>query len=772
MKRKLLFLTLLLTPLVVFAIGSSLRTINTEVITTKKDNQDITITPTGTGDVVLKDYSGFLEASSGTLSATNDVMRLSTSQTVTGNKTFEPSSSGVGVLIDKSSNGTALDIDMTGSGFALDVSGQMTIDNNITMSGTGQLKLPAGNIAQRSGSPAEGMLRFNSELTRFEGYDGSDWGSIGGAGQGGINYIENNDFESNVSDWSVYADAAGTEPVDGTGGSANVTFTRNTSTPLRGNGDGQLTVDAVDRQGEGLAYDFSIDVADQAKKLTISFDYDASDADYADDDIKVFVYDVTNANLIRVNGEDLKAGKGTHYAQFQTAPDSTSYRLILHVASTNASGYDLFIDNVNVGPTKLAFGTIVTDWEDFTLTASWTANTTYDSYYRRVGDSLEIISTISTSGAPTSATLTVTIPFNLSIDTAKVPALDRELGTAWVHDVTESNRTKATVEATDSTTLQFLYIGGSVVDESSPFVFASGDSISFRVSVPIQGWSSNSQISEDLGSRDAVVFGAGNGGTSLTADVTNIDFTETLDTTSSWDGSVFTAPETGYYSIQGVIRLSSGTSLSLDLYLNGSNDRIVGTSHGSSNAVHDFSAFLKLNKGDELSIRSDSNATLSNSSTDHWISITKDQSSQTLFESDVVAARYSSDNSSQSIGTSATDLIFEDLDNDTHGAYNTSTGEYTAPVSGFYQVNAKFNMQTESFSSGDVVRADIVVNGSLISASVTRISATASLNYGADINEIVELNKGDVLKIQGTSSVASNFISDSSFNTFSIARIK
>ena len=47
-------------------------------------------------------------------------------------------------------------------------------------SGTGSAAIPAGTEAQRDGSPAAGYLRFNSEATSFEGYDGSAWGSIGG----------------------------------------------------------------------------------------------------------------------------------------------------------------------------------------------------------------------------------------------------------------------------------------------------------------------------------------------------------------------------------------------------------------------------------------------------------------------------------------------------------------------------------------------------------------------------------------------------------------
>ena len=47
---------------------------------------------------------------------------------------------------------------------------------------TGSAEIPTGTTAQRDGSPATGMFRFNTTTTGFEGYDGSDWGAIGGGG--------------------------------------------------------------------------------------------------------------------------------------------------------------------------------------------------------------------------------------------------------------------------------------------------------------------------------------------------------------------------------------------------------------------------------------------------------------------------------------------------------------------------------------------------------------------------------------------------------------
>ncbi len=63
--------------------------------------------------------------------------------------------------------------------------GTATFAGDVLLSGTGQLDLPAGTTAQRSGSPTSGMIRFNTTLTTFEGYNGTAWGSIGGGATGG-----------------------------------------------------------------------------------------------------------------------------------------------------------------------------------------------------------------------------------------------------------------------------------------------------------------------------------------------------------------------------------------------------------------------------------------------------------------------------------------------------------------------------------------------------------------------------------------------------------
>ncbi len=63
--------------------------------------------------------------------------------------------------------------------------GTATFAGNVLMSGTGTLDLPVGTTAQRPGTPNNGMIRYNSTLSRYEGYSGSAWSQIGGGATGG-----------------------------------------------------------------------------------------------------------------------------------------------------------------------------------------------------------------------------------------------------------------------------------------------------------------------------------------------------------------------------------------------------------------------------------------------------------------------------------------------------------------------------------------------------------------------------------------------------------
>ena len=68
-----------------------------------------------------------------------------------------------------------------------------------TFSGTGQVQLPAGTTGQRTGSPTNGMIRYNTSEGSFEGYIGGAWGGISGAQANGVIYENNLVITSNYT---------------------------------------------------------------------------------------------------------------------------------------------------------------------------------------------------------------------------------------------------------------------------------------------------------------------------------------------------------------------------------------------------------------------------------------------------------------------------------------------------------------------------------------------------------------------------------------------
>ena len=62
--------------------------------------------------------------------------------------------------------------------------GTLTTPATLTFSSNASIRLPNGTTAERPGSPLGGMIRYNSDTDRFEGYT-TTWGSIGGGATGG-----------------------------------------------------------------------------------------------------------------------------------------------------------------------------------------------------------------------------------------------------------------------------------------------------------------------------------------------------------------------------------------------------------------------------------------------------------------------------------------------------------------------------------------------------------------------------------------------------------
>lgn len=84
---------------------------------------------------------------------------------------------------------------VAGGGTGATTAAQAKINLAVVTAATGSSIIASGSTAERDGTPATGYFRFNTTLSKFEGYSGSAWGSVGGGATGGGSdeiFIENN----------------------------------------------------------------------------------------------------------------------------------------------------------------------------------------------------------------------------------------------------------------------------------------------------------------------------------------------------------------------------------------------------------------------------------------------------------------------------------------------------------------------------------------------------------------------------------------------------
>lgn len=162
---------------------------------------------------------------------------------------------------------------------------------------------------------------------------------------------------------------------------------------------------------------------------------------------------------------------------------------------TGGSSEDLWVVQTTLG--SINVGVPVRDQTNFdevswTPTGTWSTNTTYAGKWRRNGHMMQMSVTVTLAGAPTSATFTLNLPSGYQIDTTALEGttLKRLLGAGWLLDNGTGNYS-ANVSYASATTIQVHKFDANVLDASTPFTWASGDSFNFMVEVPILQWSAN-----------------------------------------------------------------------------------------------------------------------------------------------------------------------------------------------------------------------------------------------------------------------------------------
>lgn len=613
-----------------------------------------------------------------------------------------------------------------------------------------------------------GDIYYSSALGKFRIYQNGIWQDMVTPASPFTNYISNNKAESDTSGWATYLDS-GSRPIDGSGGSPNITWTRTTSSPLSGAASFLFTKDAANRQGQGVSYDINLDVADRGKVFNIRGEYSVASgtfvagSDTADSDLIFYIYDITNSKLIEPTPFRLFGQSGTLQGSFQPDVSCSQIRFIIHVASASTSAYTVKFDNFFIGREPVINASIASDWTAYTPTfGGFGTPTNVSFYWRRVGANVEIIGGF-TTGTVTASQATVSLPSGLVADSlitfsTKIGVVAHAATVAYpYHPLIGGSNTAISFSRSDGTLNPQQAQTGSAL-------FGSSTNTTIHVSIPIQGWSSQTQASNQSQNRDisarystAVGQSISNGSTVI------VDFgTATYDTAAavttggSWK---FTAPEAGRYSVSAMIAyanasFSQGSAPSIYIYKNGSIYCTLGMKQvDATNTARQIvmgSDEVPMIAGDYIDLRTDhsesSARSLTSSANENHVSIKKVQGPVVTLPAEAVVMRANKNSTgSQTSNGGEQDIASWDSKSfDSHNGFNLSTGEYTCPRAGVISIGGDVGFASNSTG----LRYAVVQKNGSTELYSTVMSATVGNVSMVSLSGLIQVNAGDLIKLK------------------------
>lgn len=693
-------------------------------------------------------------------------------------------SEGAGITVDRAgTKGSIIYKNASATKFAIgDLASEVNIVDESTAQTLSNKNFPYSDYLEQGSDPSAPAATYRRIYSKADGFYQRDSAGViskvgTGSGSGGaINLVTNGDADSAIATIFVpYQDSSGARPIDGTGGTTTGITTALTATaPLSGTNSFTLTKDAANRQGGGWSAPFTVDLAYRAKSLKISVDYIVNSGTFvsgsssAESDVIFYLYDVTNSQLIEPSNIKLFASSTStsdkYEATFQTSATGSSYRLIAHIQSVSALAYELKVDNVSVSPQNYVYSTAITAWTAYTPTFVGFGTATGISFEsRQVGEEIEVRG-VFTSGTSTAVAASITLPTTavaVASNTILRGSISRALATAT------TNKDYTAILTSSSSTLINIGIrenpssSSASSAETGSNLASSGHVIHVNFTYKAQGLLASVQVSDGYAARD-LTFSGTQSSQAVTANSTNIAFTSTKDSASSWSGTQYTVKSAGDYFVIASC-LTNGLA-TLYVKVNGTQVGYLSTTQtAGSNALSGAQLLTNLVAGDTISLVSANSVTL----TSGRISISKNQAPTTISVNEEISLRYSN-TAGTTVPATVTTYPYAVKSYDTHGAYNTSTGEFTAPVAGRYIVRASVTSTYNAAAYDLNVR--FYVNGSSVSYAYKTVqtgSAQQVIN-----NDILNLNAGDILTIRVDQSVSAASSTAVGANVLAIARLK
>jgi hypothetical protein len=647
-----------------------------------------------------------------------------------------------------------------------------------TASNTHRVTLPKASTATLSGlTRKQATIAYDTTQNKVVYDDGSVLTAVG-TGSGGSstpNYITNGTAETDTSGWSLFDDGAVSVPVDGTGGSSStLTLTQTTTSGeiLSSTASFKLAKSAANGQGEGVSCAFTVDRAGASTPTKISFNYQTTtNFSYANNDVVVYVYDVSASTLIQPTPYTLD-GSGKFVGEFQTNSNtSTSYRLIFMVATTNATAYDFIFDNVVVYPNQNQSQLLLQD-KQYTLSLSGTNSF---STTRAVGVPyktkdgtwrfrLNLRGTISSASSGTITVSGVTAK-NVSNFYQAVSITGGSTGGTADFIPGSSN-----IEYSMTSNNTSLLISGDIELDSVPTITDFVDYYPVSLSDGAETRVAAARITDVVN------------GTSASSFSTIVFQTKAFDTHSAYSTGtgLYTVPITGKYKIGASVLMntsvSAGNFSEISIYQNNSQIEKVQKRHEgtvSSNYSMTISNTLDCIAGDTLDIRVQSNGTsptLASGVPYNQLDISRISGPATIAASEKVYAEYTT--AAGQTMTSATDTTvdFGTKVLDSHGAVTVGgSWVFTAPKNSEYIVLAAIQYTNTSRTAGFRCQLDLHKNGSKYrTTDFINQEVTGSKFLELRCHTMLSLNAGDTIRLIGYQDAADSLVANATYNWITI----
>jgi len=593
------------------------------------------------------------------------------------------------------------------------------------------------NLVTYASTAANGQLVFATDEKKT--YQVIDNALVEVSSSSIINYISDPNFANGTSFW--------------TSSSGSLVVSLDTTSKLVGANSMKIDKAASNLNGQYVySNTFTIDNAYKASLLAVSLDGLFSDANYVDGYMQMKLYDVTNSAYIEPADANIYASTLVNHiaVNSQSSATGTQYQLRFIVNTTTTTAFNVYVDNISVGPaTPRVKGAVVTDWKTYTPTFTPVTPASNNCYYRRVGDSIEINFRCSYTSNPGSGAVSITLPSGVTLDSSKMSATnDMGLGAA---EFFKSGVRYSAIAIFGTTTSVYFLVPTSVVSSGllDGSVINNGDSFGGILTLPVVGWSSNLVLSEDAPGRQIGVSMAMSSASSITT--TPAKLTSTLDTSNIGDltgafdaaNSRVKIQETGLYTITGmayIYNFASSPTVNIFVYKNGVYLKEVLARWATASLTQQFAiqVYLKVNDYVELWASTQvGTADILSSNLSRW-EITKINNPQTIAANAQSYAAYST-NAGLSVpgnGT-VTTIVYEDAISDSNSAYNQTTGIYSCPRSGKLSLSATFKLAASTaWTALDELFIQLVIGGVTVAENKWVAIATQAGNFEAPTMQI------------------------------------